>query len=400
MNLTESLVPRVLDTGMRQAAAYYYSWLIYSSYRIRSNPTARPIWTGNSLNRTVGLEPHMLACLITGHGQAEVLDVPVPTLRHGEILIKLASSGICGTDIEKVHGAYGPGGILGHEVSGTIASLGEGVTDLRKSDRVIAHHHVPCYSCYYCQRGDHTMCDLFKRTNLDPCGLAEYFRVPEANVTRGGVVRLRSETSFEEGSMIEPTACCVRALDKAEVNPGDKVLVVGLGPTGLTHIQLLRKIGASTIIGADILHHRLEMAQKLGADEAIDSSSTDVPGYVTKSTRVGVDLAIVSTGNQKAIQPALASVRKGGKLLLFGAPAQGSTINLDVGALFSRQVSIMTSYSCVESDIHRALGLLERGDIDLRSMITDRFALRDAPKALENARTSRTAIKTMIASEP
>src|SRR5690348_12753622 len=103
MNLTESLVPRVLDTGMRQAAAYYYSWLIYSSYRIRSNPeTARPIWTGNSLNRTVGPEPHMLACLITGHGQAEVLDVPVPTLRHGEILIKLASSGICGTDIEKV----------------------------------------------------------------------------------------------------------------------------------------------------------------------------------------------------------------------------------------------------------------------------------------------------------
>jgi L-iditol 2-dehydrogenase len=158
-------------------------------------------------------------------------------------------------------------------------------------------------------------------------------------------------------------------------------------------------MGASAIIGADILSHRLEMARKLGADEAVDSSLTSIAEFVTKSIRSGVDLAIVSTGNPRAIQPALASVRKGGKLLLFGAPAQGATIDLDVGALFSRQISIVTSYSCVESDIHRALGFLERGDIDLRSMISDRFALADAPKAIEHARTSRTAIKTMILSE-
>jgi len=342
----------------------------------------------------------MLACLINGQGDAEMREVPSPRLQPGEVLIKLASAGICGTDIEKVHGAYGLGGILGHEVSGTIASLGEGVTDLRKSDRVIAHHHVPCYNCHYCQQGDHTMCDLFKETNFDPCGLAEYFRVPEANVARGGVVRLSPDTSFEEGSMIEPTACCVRALDKAEVKPGDNVLVVGLGPTGLTQIQLLRKRGAAVIIGADILSHRLEMARKLGANEAINSSSMSVPEFISKSTRVGVDVAIVSTGNPKAIQPALASVRKGGKLLLFGAPAQGATINLDVGALFSRQISIVTSYSCVESDIHRALDFLAKGEIDLRSMITDRFALRDAPKAIEHARISQIAVKTIIVLEP
>ena len=341
----------------------------------------------------------MLACLINGQRQAEITDVPVPRLHPGEVLIKLAAAGICGTDVEKVHGAYGLGGLLGHEVSGTIASLGDEVTDLRKSDRVIAHHHVPCYNCHYCQEGDHTMCDLFRKTNFDPCGFAEYFRVPETNVTRGAVTRLPSEASFEEGSMIEPTACCVRALNKAEVKQGDNVLVVGLGPTGLIQIQLLRKMGASTIVGADLLPKRLEMARKLGASEAIDSSSKDIPEHVTKLTRVGVDLAIVSTGNPKAIQPALASVRKGGKLLLFGAPAQGSSIDLDVSALFSRQISIVTSYSCVESDIHRALGFLTRGDIDLRSMVTDRFALREAPKALEHARTSRTAVKTIIVSE-
>src|SRR5260370_20873244 len=218
------------------------------------------------------------------------------------------------------------------------------------------------------------MCDLFKKTSLDPCGLAEYFRVPEANVTRGAVVRLPQETSFEEGSMIEPTACCVRAIDKVGVNPGDKVLVVGLGPTGLTQIQLLRKMGAAKIIGVDILPHRLEMAQKLGADESIDPSSKDVPEQVTKSTRVGVDLAIVSTGNQKAIHPAFASVRKGGKLLLFCAPAQGATIDLDVGALFSPQISIVTSYSCVDPAVRRRFGVLVHREKGLRSMITSRSA--------------------------
>jgi L-iditol 2-dehydrogenase len=341
----------------------------------------------------------MLACLINGQRQAEVRDVPVPRLQPGEVLIKLAAAGICGTDIEKVHGAYGPGGILGHEVSGTIASVGEGVTNLGEMDRVIAHHHVPCYSCHYCQQGDYTMCDLFRKTNFDPCGLAEYFRVPESNVTRGGVMRLPKEASFEEGSMIEPTACCVRALDKAEVHPGDKVLVVGLGPTGLIQIQLLRKMGAATIIGADILPHRLEMAAKMGANETVDSSTESISERVMKSTRIGADLAVVSTGNQRAIPPALASVRKGGRLLVFGAPARGATIELDVADLFSRQVSIVTSYSCIESDIHRALGLLAKGEIDLLSMVTGRFGLRDAPKALEHARTSRTSIKTIISPE-
>src|SRR5438309_389909 len=341
----------------------------------------------------------MLACLINGPGHTEVTEVPIPRLQHGEVLIKLVAAGICGTDIEKVHGAYGPGGILGHEVSGTIASVGDGVTDLKKSDRVIAHHHVSCYNCQYCQHGDYTTCDLFKKTNFDPCGLAEYFRVPEANVTRGAVVHLPQETSFEEGSMIEPTACCLRALDKAGVSPGDKVLVVGLGPTGLTQIQLLRKMGARKIIGVDTIPHRLEMAQNLGVDETIDPSSRDVSEQVAKSTRVGVDLAIVSTGNQKAIPPALASVRKGGKLLLFGAPAQGATIDLDVGALFSRQISILTSYSCIESDIHRALGFLAKREIDLQSIVTDRFALQDAPQALELARTSRPAVKTLVLSK-
>jgi L-iditol 2-dehydrogenase len=343
----------------------------------------------------------MQACLINNKGQVGVENVPIPSLRPGEILVKLAAAGICGTDIEKAHGRYGPGGILGHEVSGTIERIGEGgVTGLTAGERVLAHHHVPCYNCHYCLHGDHTMCDLFKKTNFDPCGLAEFFRVPETNVERGAVIPLPTAISFEEAAIIEPTACCVRALEKAQVKPGESVLIAGLGPTGLTQIQLLKKMGASHIIGADLLAHRLEMGLKLGASETIDTSTTDVSRAVIKSTHKGADLVIVSTGNPRAIQQSLAAVRKGGRLLLFGAPPQGSTIELDVGGLFSRQVSIVTSYSCVESDIHRVIEILLRGDIDLRTMVTDRFAISDAPEAIEYARTSRTAIKTMISSGP
>jgi L-iditol 2-dehydrogenase len=340
----------------------------------------------------------MQACLINNKGEVRIENVPVPSLRPGEVLVKLAAAGICGTDIEKAHGGYGPGGILGHEVSGTIERISEGVTGLEEGERVLAHHHVPCYNCRYCVQGDHTMCDLFKKTNFDPCGLAEFFRVPETNVERGAVIPLPSAISFDEAAIIEPTACCVRALDKARVESGESVLIVGLGPTGLTQIQLLKKMGASPIIGADLLVHRLEMGQKLGASETIDTSTEDLSRAVIRSTRVGVDLVIVSTGNPKAIQQGLAAVRKGGRLLLFGAPAQGSKIDLEVGTLFSRQVSIVTSYSCVESDIHRVIELLLKGNIDLRSMITDWFTISDAPKAIGYARTSKTAIKTMIKS--
>lgn len=341
----------------------------------------------------------MQACLIDEKGKVGIENVSIPTLRRGEILIKLAAAGICGTDIEKAHGGYGPGGILGHEVSGTIEQISQGVTGLAVGERVLAHHHVPCYNCQYCFSGDYTMCDLFKTTNFDPCGLAEYFRVPAPNVARGAVIPLPSSISFEEAAIIEPAACCVRALDKALVKPGESVVVIGLGPTGLTQIQLLKKIGGSPILGADLLEHRREMGLKFGATETIDPSNSDLPKAVLKTTRIGADLVIVSTGNPKAIQQGLSCVRRGGRLLLFGAPSHGSAIDLDVSQLFSRQISVVTSYSCVESDLHRVLDIFLRGGLDLRSMITDRFSIGDTPKAIEFARTSHTTIKTMIGTQ-
>ena len=338
----------------------------------------------------------MLACFLDAPRKVAVRDVRIPKLAAGDILVKVEASGICGTDLEKIEGQLGPGGILGHEVSGRIEKVADDLTDYKPGDRVVAHHHVPCYQCPDCSNGNYTLCNEFKRTNIDPCGFAEYFRVPQYNVARGAVITLPAELSFEEGAMIEPTACCIRAIRRAHIQQSDNVLVVGLGPTGLTQIQLLRNTTTGRIIASDIIDARLRLGKKLGADETVNALAEDIPSHVRKMTKHGVDLAVVSTGNEKALSQAFNSVRKGGRILLFGAPSQGASYQLNMSELFSRQITLLSSYSCVEAEMEEAIRLVRQKSIDLKSLISDHFKLRDAEKALEFAKTSKTAIKTIV----
>jgi len=338
----------------------------------------------------------MLACFLDTPRKVTVRDVPIPKLARGDILVRMEASGVCGTDLEKIEGQLGPGGILGHEVSGTIEKVADDITDYKRGDRVVAHHHVPCYQCADCYSGNFTLCPEFKRTNIDPCGFAEYFCVPAYNVARGAVVPLPPELSFEEGAMIEPTACCIRAIRRANVRKRDNVLVVGLGPTGLTQIQLLRQATTGKIFGSDIIEARLRRGKKLGADETFNALTEDVPAQVRKVAREGVDLAVVSTGNEKALNQAFSSVMRGGRILLFGAPSQGASYLLNVSDLFSRQMTILSSYSCVEAEMHEAIKLAVEKRLDLVSLVSNRFKLRDAEKAMEFAKTSKTAIKTIV----
>ena len=338
----------------------------------------------------------MLACFLEAPKKVAVKDVPIPKLAAGDILIRMEASGICGTDLEKIEGQLGPGGILGHEVSGTIEKIADNITEHKPGERVVAHHHVPCYHCLDCANGNYTLCNEFKKTNIDPCGFTEYFRVPQYNVARGAVIPLPPELSFEEGAMIEPTACCIRAIRRAHVQQSDNVLVVGLGPTGLTQIQLLRSTTTGRIIGSDVIEARLKLGEKLGADETVNALTEDVPSHVRKMTKDGVDLAVISTGNEKALSQAFSSVRRGGRILQFGAPSQGATYQLNVSELFSRQITLLSSYSCVEAEMKEAIKLVSEKRLDLKSLISDRFKLRDAEKAMEFAKTSKAAIKTIV----
>lgn len=298
--------------------------------------------------------------------------------------------------MEKIEGQLGPGGILGHEVSGTIEKVADNVTDYKSGDRVVAHHHVPCYHCADCSRGNLTLCPDFKKSNIDPCGFAEYFRVPQLNLERGAVIPLPQELSFDEGAMIEPTACCIRAIRRARIHDGENVLVIGLGPTGLTQIQILRNTTTGKIIGSDMIDARLKLGKKLGADETVNALTEDVTAHSRRIAGDGVDVAVVSTGNEKALNQAFGSVRKGGRILLFGAPALAATYQLNVSDLFSRQITLLSSYSCVEAEMEEAIRLVSEKRLDLKSLISDKFKLREAEKAMEFAKTSKTAIKTII----
>jgi len=340
----------------------------------------------------------MLACLLQGPGKAVLRDVPVPSLTGKDVLVRLNVAGICGTDVEKLDGSLGPGGILGHEVSGIVEKTARNVQGVSKGDRVVAHHHVPCYNCHYCSRGDYTMCDFFKKTNFDPCGLAEFFRVPEENVQRGAIIKMPDGVDFEEAALAEPTACCLRAIKRIGVDKGDTALVIGLGPTGLTHIQLLKNYGAGKIIGTDLSQPRLEMAKSLGASVAINAVTSDVESVIRTETKIGVDLAIVAAGNARAFAQAVKMVRKGGRIMLFGAPPIGSRHELDLHDAFTRQIRIVPSYSCVEEEIQETLQLVSERRIDLSTLITNRYHLQQASEALENARSPNSGVKTVIKS--
>ncbi len=341
----------------------------------------------------------MIACLLKGPGKILLEEVSRPRLRPGDVIVRMKACGICGTDLEKIRGELGPTGILGHEPSGIVEQVAPKAERVKEGDRVVAHHHVPCYVCQICLNGDYTMCDKFKETNLDPCGLADSFRVPEFNVTRGALVKLPEQLSFEEGAMIEPTACCIRAVRTAQVKPTDNILVLGLGPTGLTQIQLLRHMTIGKILGVDIVADRLKAGLRMGADEAIDPASQDPVESARKATDIGPDIAIVSTGNERALIVALNAVRKGGKVVLFGAPAQGATVKLDLNTLFARQLSIIPSYSCVEADMEKAIDLVTSKELDLASLITKQFPLKRAVEALDYAQNSKTALKTLIVNQ-
>ncbi len=332
----------------------------------------------------------------SGGLRAEVSEIPVPALGSGELLIEMKACGLCGTDIEKLLGHYTAAmPVLGHEAVGVVAAVGEGVTGLNEGDRVFPHHHVPCHECHYCTNGSETMCQRYKTSNLDPGGFSEFFRVPAWNVSKGGVLPLPDQIAFEEASLIEPVACCIRALERCGVNPGDSVLVVGAGPVGMAHALLLisRKVRVTI---SDISEGRLRFAEGTKVDLVLDSGKQDVPTAVRRQTAGrGADLAIAASGNLSAIVQALQSVRKGGKVCLFGVPAAGSVLDYDISEVFNSEISIISNYGATEKDTASALDVIARRKVDFRPLITHRFPISEFDRGVETA-VSGKGLKVLI----
>jgi L-iditol 2-dehydrogenase len=340
----------------------------------------------------------MKAAFVKDSSSVVVEDVEKPILGIGDVLVKMHACGICGSDLEKVFGKYSqPSTRLGHEPSGTIEKVGENVTDYKKGDRIFVHHHVPCYSCHFCLHGNETMCEKYSETNLSPCGLAEEFIVPQWNVNHGGILKIPDSMSFEEAAMIEPLACCIRAWNKFSFQKGDSTAIFGVGATGMMHVMLSIVHEFDKIFCIDVNEFRLEFAKKFNITDAIKSS---VPGIKQKildqTDNRGVDVAIVATGSLQALSSAIDLVRKGGTVVMFGVPSKGAMINLNMSVIYSKEITMISSYAASDSDTKAALELIQSSKIDVKKLITHRYNIKDSPKAFEHAHHGVDSMKIII----
>ena len=212
------------------------------------------------------------------NSDVRVEELPVPEPGPGEVLMRIRASGICGSDIMEWYRIKRAPLVLGHEVTGDVAEVGEGVEKFSVGDRVWATHHVPCNTCHYCLGGHHTACETLHTTSFHPGGFSEYVLVPALQVDRG-MMRLPDEVSYEDGSFIEPLGSVVRGARAARVGPGDSVLVLGCGIAGLLHIKLAVALGAGRIMATDINEFRMDAARHFGADATCDARG-DVPAFV------------------------------------------------------------------------------------------------------------------------
>jgi L-iditol 2-dehydrogenase len=324
-----------------------------------------------------------------------VEEIPTPQIGRGEILLKSLACGICGSDVMEWYRAHKAPLVLGHEATGEIVEIGENVKRFKKGDRVFVSHHVPCNTCHYCLNGNHTVCDSLRSTNFDPGGFAEYVRVPEINVDRGVFV-LPDNMSLEDGTFIEPLACVVRGQRLARIEPGQTVVIIGSGMSGLLHILLARSLGAGKIIATDINEYRMEMARKFGADSVI-SAHDDLPSHLLKlnSNRLA-DRVIVTAGADSALNSALQSVDRGGTILFFAPGGPETNLSVPFNDFWKNCITLMPTYGASPLDIEVAIELISSQRVPVKEMITHRLGLAETEQGFKLVNEAQESIKVVI----
>ena len=335
---------------------------------------------------------------LVGPGELALAEAPTPVPGPGEVTVSLAACGVCGTDLEKLRGNYRSAGILGHEPVGRIAGVGDGVVGLAVGDRVFVHHHVPCYACEVCDRGDYTFCPSYSRTNLDPGGFAETFRVPKEHVDRNAVLRLDPSVDWGTGALIEPAACALTAWKKVTLPPNGTAIVLGLGPVGLLYARLLKALGAGWVGGTEISPVRRAAAERGGIDRTMDPRSPEkVRAAIEEATGGrGVDLAVTATGHPSVVRTATELVRRGGTVNLFGLPDPDSRLDADLQQLYLRGIRIVPSYATVEPDIAELHRLVVEGRLRLADLVSHRFPVDRLREAFEVAGRPAEALKVVV----
>jgi L-iditol 2-dehydrogenase len=340
-------------------------------------------------------KPAMRVAMYYNNRDVRLEEMAVPSIASGELLVRTRASGICGSDLMEWYRIKKAPLVLGHEITGEIAEVGDGVRDFCVGDRVFASHHVPCGRCRYCLAGHQSVCELLRTTHFDPGGFAEFIRVPTINVELG-TFRLPDELSFEEGSFIEPLACVARAQRFARLTAGQTVLVIGSGISGLLHIQLARARCAGRVLATDVSDFRLAAAGRFGADATIHGTD-DVPARL-RALNDGrpADLVIVCTGAMPAIQQAVKSVDRGGTLLFFAPTAAGVDVPIPLFDFWRDEITVVTSYAGSGPDLVESMELIRTRQVRVADMITHRLSLAEAGRGFELTASGRDSIKVII----
>jgi L-iditol 2-dehydrogenase len=328
----------------------------------------------------------MRACVFNAPGEVVVVDKPTPEAGRGEIVLRVAAAGLCHSDVRVFKGEkYAkPGVIPGHEMSGVIAQVGDGVADWHEGDRVSLCPIIACGSCSFCRVGKRNRCVKRITLGYDEDGaLGEYVLIPEPIVRLGHIFRLPDSVPLDLASLLEPTSCVFNSMELLGVGPGTNLLLVGAGPMGLIHLVVARALGAN-VIASEPDEERRAGARALGAAAVIDPLSQDVPKAVKELTNGdGADAAAVTTGAVLAVGPALNAVRKQGIVNLFGGFPPNSSLDLDPNLIHYSEIVLTGSQNATIAQYELALKLLPRLG-DLRKVVSHSFTIEDAPKAYES----------------
>jgi L-iditol 2-dehydrogenase len=338
----------------------------------------------------------MRAAIYAGPGDVRIEDYAFPgEPGPGELLVRVHTCGLCGSDVTEWYMAPRVPVALGHEPAGEVVAVGEGVTQFKPGDRVALHHHMPCMVCDQCMHGNYSLCPQFKQTRLYPAGMAEYVRVPR-EIVAGDVLKLPDDMPYEVGSLVEPIACCVRALDRSNVRIGDTVVVVGAGFNGIVFALLAPHWGADRVAILDRTPVRLQRAEAVGL-KTFNSDDPDILEQVARwADGSGPHTVIVTPSKIPVIQFGFDLCGPGATLMMYGPPMPGEQWPLDVNKVFFKEINIAGSYSAGPYDTRRTLSMLKNGVIDPNVLITHRFPLEQAADAWHLTKAAGDSLKVMV----
>lgn len=325
-------------------------------------------------------------------------DEPIPEPGFGELLIKTKACGVCVADTMEWYLTNRAPLSLGHEPTGIVAKVGEGIKKFSIGDRVAVHHHVPCLICEHCRKGNFTMCNTFKNTHIHPGGFSEYFIASSLHAERD-IHKLPDNLSFEVGTLMEPLACVIHAIRKAGINQGERVVLIGTGAMGLLFIHALRYWGVRDLIVYELIDWRKQKALEFGAPHVLYPFE-DIEKELTRMADIfshpGAEKVIIAAKDLSAMNFGMQLAAKGGTILFFATPHPDEWIKLYPSQIFFNELTLTSSYSADHLDTRLALELLENGDVDGKAIISELFPLEQLSEAILKTAGREHSLKNVI----